>query len=370
MQDRHLDLETTGLCAESDEILEIGIVDAQGCTLLSSLVRPVRTESWPSAQAINGITPEMVKDAPTLAQLMPQILVLVTDCNVIAYNAAFDFAFLPEVVEAAADIQCCMLKFAEFFGAWDECRNSYKWQKLAFAADYVGFEWPRTAHRADVDALACRAVWAFLHDKEAQEAKEKTRFNEQNERAARAILRKEAARAEYDDREKSRAMTDFLNVWYFRRYGITKHWLHDVRASEREKVIADVFFGLPLEAVKHGVSEIYTIKKEIPDHLKPLNFFGVKKWVKDELAQHSPSAVFVSSSGKRKWPLYHVDILEELKAQYPLRFVEPNSAHKTASQLLYQGYTKDEIAQLTPVRSDQNGFSGIWYNLYLIKKGN
>lgn len=162
MQELHLDIETTGLCALSNEILEIGIVDANGTTLLSSLVRPVRTEHWQNAQAVNGITPTMIKNAPTLAELMPQILALVAGNKVIAYNAAFDFAFLPEVVAAAADTECCMLRFAEFFGQWDEYRACYKWQKLAFAADYVGFEWPSSAHRADVDALACCTVWAFM----------------------------------------------------------------------------------------------------------------------------------------------------------------------------------------------------------------
>ncbi|MCY4410095.1 MAG: 3'-5' exonuclease, partial [Caldilineaceae bacterium] len=57
------DTETTGLNS-SAEIVEVGIVDAEGNTLLESLVRPIRR--IPSdAVAVHGISNAMVRNAPT-----------------------------------------------------------------------------------------------------------------------------------------------------------------------------------------------------------------------------------------------------------------------------------------------------------------
>ena len=43
-----------------DEILQISIIDVEGNVLLNSYVKPRWHESWPEAEAVHGITPEMV----------------------------------------------------------------------------------------------------------------------------------------------------------------------------------------------------------------------------------------------------------------------------------------------------------------------
>jgi DNA polymerase III epsilon subunit-like protein len=58
----YLDLETTGLDQQQDEILEIGLLDDDGRVVLHSLVRPERHGL--GAQAIHGIRPEDVEVAP------------------------------------------------------------------------------------------------------------------------------------------------------------------------------------------------------------------------------------------------------------------------------------------------------------------
>lgn len=51
----YLDTETTGL-DDDDEIVELGIADAEGQVLVSTLVRPEHHTEWPEAEAINGTT--------------------------------------------------------------------------------------------------------------------------------------------------------------------------------------------------------------------------------------------------------------------------------------------------------------------------
>ena len=61
-----LDTETTGLDPDHDELLEIAIVDDSGEVLLDTLIKPsTNNPVWPEAEAIHGIAPEMVADAPT-----------------------------------------------------------------------------------------------------------------------------------------------------------------------------------------------------------------------------------------------------------------------------------------------------------------
>ncbi len=72
-----LDGETTGLDLYRqdfpDEILQLSILDGSGQVLFHSYIRPYAHTSWPEAQAVNGISPEMVAHAPYLYQVAPQI---------------------------------------------------------------------------------------------------------------------------------------------------------------------------------------------------------------------------------------------------------------------------------------------------------
>lgn len=89
----YFDTETTGLSLPKDEILEIGILDDQGRALVDSLVRPVNHSMWPGAQAIHGISPADVANAPTLDELKSEIIEAVKDRVVVIYNAVFDSRF-------------------------------------------------------------------------------------------------------------------------------------------------------------------------------------------------------------------------------------------------------------------------------------
>ena len=156
-----LDTETTGIRGRQ-EVLEIAIIDAEGKILVNSLVRPSYRKRWPDAQAIHGISPVNVVDAPTLDILMPSIINAVKGKNVVIYNARFDLKFLPEVKENAGAVYCCMLRYAKFKGDWNEYYNDYRWHKLTVAARHIGYRFEGDAHRALADCQATRAVWQHM----------------------------------------------------------------------------------------------------------------------------------------------------------------------------------------------------------------
>ena len=162
-----LDLETTGL-GKSDEVVEIAIIDSDGNVLVNSLIRPQCRKRWPGAQQLHGIGPAHVADAPTLGALEPSITAALSGAQVVIYNADFDSRFLPELLQKAAIVHCCMKRYAKFKSDWNDYHNDYRWHKLTDAARQIGYRYESNAHRALADCRATRAVWQHLDAKKVQ----------------------------------------------------------------------------------------------------------------------------------------------------------------------------------------------------------
>jgi DNA polymerase-3 subunit epsilon len=91
-----VDIETTGGYAANNDITEVAIVlhDGQNITgRFESLVKPVQ-QIPRYIQALTGITPELVRDAPSFADIAPRIKNLLQDKVFVAHNVNFDYSFL------------------------------------------------------------------------------------------------------------------------------------------------------------------------------------------------------------------------------------------------------------------------------------
>lgn len=161
----YLDLETTGL-SDLDEILEIAIIDDAGKILLNALIQPERHQGpgqWKEAQAINGITWDHVKRMHHLDHHRANIKEIARGRRIVIYNADFDHGFLIEELEGAAEIQCCMTRYADLY-YWNDYFGSGTWQKLSSAAAKIGHrpDMHEAYHRALADTRACRSVWTAM----------------------------------------------------------------------------------------------------------------------------------------------------------------------------------------------------------------
>ena len=97
-----LDTETTGLDPRFNEIIELAGVrfeDGVETARFQSLVRP-EEEIDEFITALTGITNEMVRYAPSLANVLPAFLSFVGDSTIVGHNANFDVNFLYDGAES------------------------------------------------------------------------------------------------------------------------------------------------------------------------------------------------------------------------------------------------------------------------------
>ena len=137
----------------------MSIIDSQGNTLFNSYIKPLFTENWDGAMAVNHITPEMVANAPNIIEVKQEINKIINSANVIVgYNILFDLEFLAAfgIENSKATVIDVMQDFADIYGEWSDKYGCNKWQKLTKCATYYGYDWENdTAH----DSLAdCRAT--------------------------------------------------------------------------------------------------------------------------------------------------------------------------------------------------------------------
>lgn len=159
-----LDTETTGL--DRGEVVQIAIIDSYGDILLNSLVRP-KLPIPADAIAIHNIDNELVSGSITWPELVPRIIDIVRDRQLVVYNALYDRKMMHQSAERwemekiewkeISDWHCAMDAYAEFYGAWNDYHQSYRWQRLSFAAENCGVRVANT-HEALGDCLMTLGV--------------------------------------------------------------------------------------------------------------------------------------------------------------------------------------------------------------------
>lgn len=160
------DLELTGVY-DHDEIISISIVDGTGKVVMDTLVRPVHTKKWKRTEKIHGITPDMVVDAPTLADLTPQIKELFAHAdNLIAYGVSTDFSHIKTIYDTEAEraalrgkIRCAATEYTRYM---QEHHPELSHTSLTDAMAVLGIAWDGVAHTSIADTIGCMKVWETL----------------------------------------------------------------------------------------------------------------------------------------------------------------------------------------------------------------
>lgn len=172
-----LDTETTGICIHDYDlhrdnyILQLSIISANtDRTLFDRYFRP-RIKSWPDAERVNHISPNMVMNCQSIARSRREIQSIIDNAKVIiGYNVDFDLSFLVKsgisTPENAVLIDV-MEDYAVYHGAYNRYFHSYTWQKLTTASKFTGYDWSqhKGAHNSLGDCYATLHVCKFLQAK-------------------------------------------------------------------------------------------------------------------------------------------------------------------------------------------------------------
>lgn len=97
------DVETTGLSAVYDTIIELAAVKVRGGELKETFERFANPHHPLSSTTteLTGITDDMVKDAPEVAEVMRDFVEFIGDAVLVAHNASFDMGFFYEACKKA-----------------------------------------------------------------------------------------------------------------------------------------------------------------------------------------------------------------------------------------------------------------------------
>ena len=159
-----LDLETTGLSARYNEIIEFGAVRVEkGMEVghIDILVKP-KVPVSEKISKITNITNDLLKDKPTIEEAMPKILDFCKDAILVTHNADFDISFLQEALvnmgrEKLPNPVIDTLSLSRYL--FPDARN-HTLGSLCHNMDVTYDE--ESAHRADYDAHVLNEVWQPL----------------------------------------------------------------------------------------------------------------------------------------------------------------------------------------------------------------
>jgi DNA polymerase III subunit epsilon len=156
-----LDTETTGL-GRRDEIIEIGVIDPGGHTVLETLVWPHAGRVPDAARRVHGLGIESLEGAPSWPEVLPELQAVVAGRRVLAWNAPFDERMarqssrLWRVTHGLPTFECAMRAYALARGVTTGRR------KLAAAAAEEGLLEGAQRHRSSDDARLTLAVLRSL----------------------------------------------------------------------------------------------------------------------------------------------------------------------------------------------------------------
>ena len=177
-----VDTETTGLSSTRDNIIELAAIKFEDWIPVAkfhTLINP-KKHIPDDASAVNGITDEMVAEAPTFSQIIESLMDFVGNFSLVGHNLPFDLKFLYRygydfTTEKRRYFDTCeiakktlkkpKMKWDKEYGEYvinDNYDYDVEDYKLTTLCDYYGIRDNTFAHRALSDALATGLLFKKL----------------------------------------------------------------------------------------------------------------------------------------------------------------------------------------------------------------
>src|SRR6266849_7667134 len=156
-----LDLETTGLHAEQDTILEIAAIKFQGDTVLNrfeTLVAPGRSIPY-RVQRLTGITPQQLIGVPHFESIARNLQLFIGDYPIVGHSIPFDVGFLRRRGLVRTN------PLIDTFELATVLLPSLPSYNLGQVAEALGVPVAPGRHRAMVDTVLALQVFLALHQR-------------------------------------------------------------------------------------------------------------------------------------------------------------------------------------------------------------
>lgn len=163
-----IDIETTGLNSKADAIIELGAIRVRGREIVetySVLIKPPFDIPSEISQ-LTGITNDMVKNAPSIEDVLEGFLDFAGDDILVAHNANFDINFIYDNVSTITG-DSFNNDFVDTLRIARKVLPALRHHRLSDLTRYYGIE-RNTAHRALAD---CEQTYELLYhlEKDAYE---------------------------------------------------------------------------------------------------------------------------------------------------------------------------------------------------------
>lgn len=353
-----IDVETTGLSASRNRIIEIAIVKIEKLRItkrLNYLINP-QTYIPPFITSLTGIDNDDVANAPLFSEVVDEIISFIDNTILTAHNFPFDYGFLNSEFmlagrELVNDHSCCTLKIA---------RNIYpdlQSKSLSSVASYLSLK-NSDAHRALGDA----EITAKILLKMIKELQKKNKISTVGELLSYQKGYNEAPLINI----KKELLDDYLNlpnapgIYYFTNRNDDIIYVGKAK-SIRERVKTYFSTSAPRKAkkivkqavrLKHVITnseltalltEAETIKLLEPKHNYQLKKFGNKYFIRINRTHAAPNIELTNHfdfDGNDYFGLFVSrrkanEILEFLNKAFSLRECNDKEYHKKRTCFLY-----------------------------------
>ena len=156
-----LDLETTGLHADQDAILEVAAIKFQGKEVIETFetfVSPGRAIPY-RVQRLTGIKPEQLVGAPPFETISKKLQLFLGDLPIVGHSIPFDVNFLQRRGLARNN------PLVDTFELATVLLPSLTSYNLGQVAESLGIIVPEDRHRAMVDTVLAMDVFLALHER-------------------------------------------------------------------------------------------------------------------------------------------------------------------------------------------------------------
>ncbi|MEG2348688.1 MAG: PolC-type DNA polymerase III [Clostridia bacterium] len=161
------DIETTGFHHKVDKITEIAVCKVKDGVIIDEFSTFVNPERYipEEVQKLTHITEDLVKDAPTIKEVLPEFLEFTKGTILVAHNAKFDIGFIKHFADEL-DLEFNP-KVIDTLTMSRELYNNFENHKLATVAENLGISL-EGAHRAINDTRATAKVFLKMQEDAAK----------------------------------------------------------------------------------------------------------------------------------------------------------------------------------------------------------